>query len=643
MNAYQEISRVISSILAILFAVLGSFGLLSNTYDAEQGSTITYTTWEEDVNTLHSMCSGEPLTACEGNCNHAPSIIIPGIGQSDAYLYDENDEIIYDTNGDPVTSWPLYVNSDELINELAAPLVTAIATQKDNGFTDYASEAIVNALAVNATGLDGLPLNNVHVVKYYKSFEECDEVDRDFILDTLPIGDYVTRAGGDHLYFFSYNSFGDVLGIAEELYAYIQMVKSQTGHDKVNLVPISLGGTVFNALIELHPEVEDDINRVVCIIPALDGTKLVSDIYKKELSFEDEMLYNDLFPSLMPDDYTAYVVNLAIRFLPKQVLADLLDKTVDRLLDMILINCPNMWALVASEDYPELADKYLSDSDHEYLKNRTGIYHQAQCNSRANILALKDAGVEVFNVVDYGVQLYTITRSWDDYNADGIIHVDSTSMGAHTCLIGETFAPDYTSAGAFCTNPLHNHISPDNTLDASTSILPEHSFYFYEQNHESTSRNNIVMNLAVDLIVDDSITDVYSDVRYPQFMYARDTRGFFHNDVPKAEEIIANSWIYDQQLISDTETALDKAYYMQQHGSVTTEEVESIKAELYDCLVRAGVRSEKTGDEDMAEEYLYQFLKAASDNVYEYYGPIGYSDIGQAEFWAILDAYELIK
>ncbi len=643
MNFYQDISRTISSILAVLFAFLGVFGILGNKYSDKQGATITYTTWQEDVDTLLSMCDDTPLTSCGGTCGHAPSIIVPGIGQSESNLLDENNEVVYDTSGKPVTGWPLYINADELIEKLAAPLVTAVATQKDNGFTNFASKTIANALRVNAIGPDGLPVNNVHITKYYKSVAMCDEADKKFIMNAIPLETYAEKAGEDHLYFFSYNSFGDVLGIAEELYAYIQMVKSQTGHDKVNIVPISLGGTVFNALLELHPEVADDLERVICIVPALDGSKIVSDVYNKELSLEDEMLYSELFPSLMPDDYVAYVINLAIRVLPKQVVLDLLNKTVDELLDLILINCTTMWALVPSEDYPALAEKYLSGEGHEYIKERTAIYHQAQVNSSDNILALKSKGVEVFNIVDYGVPLISLVRSYKDYNADGIIHIDSTGMGAHTCPASEMFGDDYTSTGANCTNPSHNHISPDRTLDASTSIIPEQSFYFYEQDHEATARNNIIMNLAIDLLTDKSITDIYSDPRYPQFMYARDTRGFFANEVPDAQEIIEQSYLYDYQLVYDTQAVLDRAYYMEQNGFVTTQEVNEIKAELYDCLVRADKRTEKTNDNAELEKYLYMLLKAASDGVYEYYGPIGFSDFGDAEFWAILDAYELIK
>lgn len=78
------------------------------------------------------------------------------------------------------------------------------------------------------------------------------------------------------------------------------MVKRDTGHDKVNIVPISLGGTVANGLLEYYGEsnpdgknVYKDLNKVVYIVPALDGSSIVGDIYKKQLTFLDkDYLYN---------------------------------------------------------------------------------------------------------------------------------------------------------------------------------------------------------------------------------------------------------------------------------------------------------------------------------------------------------------
>ncbi|NLA77161.1 MAG: hypothetical protein GX851_04945 [Clostridiales bacterium] len=640
--SYANVQKYVALLLSLIMTLLNAFGVLDNSYDKDKGAVTSYKTWEESVEELNSIAAKGQKTDCGEECEHCPTIVVPGIGQSNTYLCDGFGNKIKDENGDVVTGWPLYVNVDEIVDKIAAPLVTVVATQQDNGFSDLVADVAGEALTVNTCGLDGLPVNNIIVEKYYKSVAECTEAEREYILKTIPLDGYVDQVGADHLYYFAYNSFGDTLGIAEELYAYIQMVKAQTGHDKVNIVPISLGGTIANALFYLYAdELKDDLNRVVFIVPALDGSKIVSDVYGLNLSTEDEMLYSGLIPSLMPDDYLAYVINMAIRILPKQVLADTLDKVNRKLVTDVLANCPSMWALVASEDYPALAEMWLSDEDHAYLRERTGDYYQAQLESDANILALQQAGVEVFDVVDYGVPMYSIAASWDDYNADGIIHADSTSAGATTSLVGSTLCTDDYASGAVyhCTNPEHDHISPDGSLDASTSILPEHSWYFYGQNHESTAKNNIIMYLAIDLLTDNSITDVYSDERYPQFMYARNTRNFIKYDIPIAEGILAEETAtpgtYSSQVISDTTAALDRAYYMIENGSVTTAEVEEIKAAVYECLYASGKweRPDPAAAEDNTDEYAYKFFKSASDALYKFYGPIGFSDFKNAEFW----------
>ncbi len=647
MDAYGSISKGIATLVSLLLALLNVFGILTNSYDPSLGSTITYASSTEEVAQLMGMCDDGVLTTCGGDCGHNPSIVVPGIGQSESTLLDANNQPVLDESGEVITGWPLYINADVLVDQLAAPLVTAISTQQDNGFTDDASQKIADALWVNETGLNGLPVNNVHVTKYYKSVAACTDEEKAYIYDTIPLKNYTAQCGEDHLYFFAYNSFGDTIGIAEELYAYIQMVKAQTGHDKVNLVPISLGGTVFNALIELHPEVAADLGRVVMIIPALDGSQIVGDVFRKNLSFnEEEMLYRDLFPALLNDEYTGYVANLGIRLLPKQVLNDLLSKTVDKLLPKLVTNCPGMWALLPSEYYPAMATQYLSGADHDYLRARTAKYYEAQVDSDANILALKSAGVEVFDICDYSVPLVAIAGSYKAYNADGIIQVDSTSMGATTSLIGETLPTDYVPVGSKCTDPTHNHISPDGSLDASTGLLPETTFYFYKQNHESTARNNIIMNLAINLLKDNTIADIYTAERYPQFMYLRNTRGFYQNDVPLAQTVLneeaAAPGTYDAQLVTDLQAAIDLARAMEDDGRYTTEQVDAMKEQLYNCLVRAGKRNAPE-EEDQSVVYLTEFLKAASDGMYQYYGPVGYSDFKDSELAAIIQTYEIIK
>ena len=104
-------------------------------------------------------------------------------------------------------------------------------------------------------------------------------------------------------------------------------------------------------------------------------------------------------------------------------------------------------------------------------------------------------------------------------------------MGAYAANIGETLPEDYKQANTHCSNPEHKHISPDRVVDASTGLLPDTTFYFNGQKHEQTALNDTILKLALRLLEDDSIQDVYSNPDFPQFTdmppYPEDETGFF--------------------------------------------------------------------------------------------------------------------
>ena len=81
-----------------------------------------------------------------------------------------------------------------------------------------------------------------------------------------------------------------------------------------------------------------------------------------------------------------------------------------------------------------------------------------------------------------------------------------------------------TAADVQCSDPNHNHISPDRVVDASTGLLPDHTFYFDNQAHATANQNDIIMKLCCELVETDRITDVYSDENYPQFNVGRATK-----------------------------------------------------------------------------------------------------------------------
>lgn len=116
---------------------------------------------------------------------------------------------------------------------------------------------------------------------------------------------------------------------------------------------------------------------------------------------------------------------------------DTLTAAMDGLSETLLVNCPQFWALVPSDRYDALCEKYLTDKDHAVLKAKTDRYHQAQLNLRKNVLAAHAAGVKIDSIAganlafgDIEYSYFSIIKSALDTNSDGIIQLSSTTMGA---------------------------------------------------------------------------------------------------------------------------------------------------------------------------------------------------------------------
>lgn len=564
------------------------------------------------------------LTTCGGDCGHAPSIIIPGIGQSDVYLLDEDGNRAKDEDGKDINAFPVIIDIDYLIKTLAFPLAKMLITQKDNGFTDFAAEAIGTSLAKSAIDLNGQPVSNLEVRRFPQSVAACTEEDRRDIYNTIPLQDFTAVAGEDHLYFFAYNSFGNNLEIAEELYNFIQKVKAETGHDKVNIVPISLGSTVAITLFEVYPQVKNDLEKVVYIVPALDGSRLVGDLYKGTLRTDDEALYKTLLPSLMEDDYTAYLINVAIRIIPKQIILDLVDKIIDKLRDIFLLNCTMIWGLVPSGDYDELAAEYLSDPAHAEIKRQTDIFHRAQSNAKANIHSFADSGVKMYNIVDYNFPLYSFVPSYLTHNGDGLIHLESSSLGATSGYIDTPLPAGYVQQDTYCSHPgQHNHISPDGIVDASTGVLPETTFYFYNQDHEGTGRNDVIMKLATEILLYNDLVDVHSmPDRFPQFNVGRETKRLRNDLLPAAKNVDPGT--LSAADAAELQAAIDQCEAMLATTVVVYREFVDAETRLMNILITIGVRS--APEEDKVSKYAKPVCKLLSDALYTYWGPRGFSD-----------------
>ncbi len=566
-----------------------------------------------------SVSATERITDCDDNCEYYPTVIIPGLGQGNTWVLDDNGDFVLDGDGNKVTSFPAYIQIPEVIKKAALPLILTLITQRDIGFSKAFASIIKSCFGINSCDLKAQSSDKVYVEKYLYPLSECNEEELAEVYSHIPMDKYPTELPQDHLYYFTYNSFANHIDIVDSLMDYIDMVKEQTGHDIINLVPISQGGTVANALFQYYPEIMDSLHKVLYIVPALDGSTIIGDVLNDRITFlNSDYLYNGFLENLgLLDEQTARIIEIAARILPDEVLMKSLNAAVDVLVSDVIARSTSMWALCPSGDYPTAAEKHLSSPEMADIKAQTDKYYQAQLNSDANIQKLLDKGVQVFAVCEYDYAMINVGETWNTQNADYIIHTDSTSMGAFFANVGETLPEDYVQKNTHCSNPDHNHISPDRVVDASAGLLPDTTFYFDGQRHDLTQHNDVILRLAMSLIACDDIKDVYSSPDFPQFNIGRDVR--------ELETLIEQAELLDVSALSAEAAAELNAAVAQTKGVLdnnvaTAEEWADAKAKLTACLVEAGaIKAEK--------EKPVAIVEGISLWLFDSFGTNGFSEI----------------
>lgn len=562
----------------------------------------------------------ERITDCNGECEFYPTIIVPGLGQSNTWMVDDNSEYILDDEGNKVSSFPAYIQLDKVIMRVLAPALLSLVFQKDIGLSDAAADIIRLSFGVNTCDENAQTSKNVVTEKYPYPASEYKDFEAEEVFGHVPFDKYETKQPMDHMYYFAYNSFGNHIDIVNELYDFIQLVKEQTGHDKVNLVPLSQGASIVSAMLDYNPQVMDELHKIIFVVPALDGSTIIGDVFNGRVSFLDkDYVYNGFLGELgLLDKGTAALVETCLRILPDEVIMSVLEAAVTALVEDVMTTSTGMWALCPSGDYPTAAEKYLSDPSRANIKAQTDKYYQAQLHADDNIQKLVDKGVQVFCFVEYDFAMINVGETWNSQNADFIIQTDSTSMGAYFANVGETLPDDYVQKNTHCSDPTHNHISPDRVVDASAGLLPDTTFYFDGQRHDLTARNDVILKLALNLIECDDTQTVYSDPRFPQFNIARSSEKLI--ELVKLADTVDTSTLTDEDAkelaaaVAEAERVIDSTI-----GVVG--EIEKTEERLSACLINAGVL------EAPEKSIPLDIFTKISPVIYKNFGSDGYSEI----------------
>ena len=250
----------------------------------------------------------------------------------------------------------------------------------------------------------------------------------------LPLQGLAEIVGEENIYYFGYDSLGDVMYETEKLHHYIHdVVLPKSPNGQVKICPISLGGTIAINYLETYPEDYELIKKMVFVIPAIDGSDIIGDLFTGNLSvfYDDDTLYEDLLVTLLGDTYLAYLLNMVLRILPDDVLKSALGGLANGLVDIAALRSTMIWALCPDEYYEEAKALWLDGNDElKGIAEDVEYFMNARANFEENLFALRETGCEIFNVACYDMNLFPLCKNYRTKNADRVIHAASTSIGA---------------------------------------------------------------------------------------------------------------------------------------------------------------------------------------------------------------------
>ena len=527
------------------------------------------------------------FTASAKNDEVVPVVFIPGIGQSESYLYDDD--------GNTVAHWNLiYFNADfgsyslsdwVKVVKFLGSFAMSIVAQRDLVSKDTITGLLEVFFAAHLHDENGDFIMNVETPNYPCPISEYPEQARSIFDKRIPCQELIDQIGEDNVYCYNYGIFSNCVDNAEGLNDYIEnVVLKQTGADKVILVPMSMGATVVNEYMNLYPDA-DRIDKVISIVGAWNGSDVFGDLLLAD--FDEDApayLYTDAIDALgLGDPYLGSIINIAVRILPKAELRQFIDAVLECFVKTLIVDNSAFIALCPHERYDAFAEKYLSGDEYAEMRAQTDDYAQAQANLKERLFYQQDVyGTEFYFISGYNLAFgdcdygfFKFFNSADETNSDEVIQISSTAPGTSCVPAGEKFDDAYIA------DPSHN-VSPDGSIDASTCYFEDTTWYFEGQKHELTY-NNTALSLAFKIAANEikSVDDCKDT--YPQFNGSRDIRKLERDYIPDAQAI-------DLATIDDASAAkltknLNAAVDML-HCTINNREADDAKIQaLYDTLV----------------------------------------------------------
>ncbi len=459
-------------------------------------------------------------TALAGSAEESyvcPTIYVHGFMDSDIYKNcDKNDEEVGD------------VTSEDILAMIAkcVPALTSFLVTKDwDKLGETVTPIAYNTFAKMTLDENGEPRDNSGVDFKYP---EPDTISKESVIK------------------FKYDWRVDPLDTAAKLNDFIDYVLECTGSDKVALEGFSYGGVIVLSYISVYGT--EKVHGVLYNSTAIYGESYTGELLTGNVVlsadsvneylrfFLDQTEYENLVNGII-DILTAAGIYDLLLPICDDILLYLSDYLIPGVFAPIFAGWLSIWAMVPDE-YVDDAMKYIFDDVYGGTDEHAGLVEKIESyNSKVRehktetlIKSEKDCRIGVFS--GYGYSSILATPAWDNIS-DGVIDTKYTSFGATVSKYGQTLTDSQIASVDA------KYISPDKTVDASSALFPEKTWFIKYLKHSQDYKNIAELKNAI-LFGEEEIT-VDTFEKYPRFLI-----NDIENEVVRSESDNENSYLYSQ-------------------------------------------------------------------------------------------------
>lgn len=414
-----------------------------------------------------------------------PAIYIPGIDAS----------AVYADKDDPSSRIKI-PGKDETAELVTGKLIPSLISYADHNNADIlaseVSEAINGTFGTWFNNSDGTPVGNAGV------------------LPQLPEPDTLSVKSDLR---FSYDWRGDPMVIAAELDEYIDYVIENSGCDKVALTCHSLGGCIVLTYVSLYGC--DKLSAVIFDTAAFEGVAIATNLLTGKMNFDSEYFADALKTFLGENEYKELIGSTLDIFEEKGT--ELINSAINRIAPVIYKETLipvfgtwlTMWSMVDDEKIDEamsfVFDGVCKDEDMSALRSKIESYNTLVRGKKQETLRALDEKVKVAVISRYGFASLPLVET-AGVMSDGVIETKNSSLGATTAPYGDYFDETYLEGKDM------KYISPDKTVDASSCLFPEKTWFVKGAQHymDYLTRNNLYQALLFsdkEVTCDDGVFD----------------------------------------------------------------------------------------------------------------------------------------